>query len=450
MSMQATTTEVPPAGPEHPKETPPLTRGRKITVWVLVVLASLIGLISIMTVWVQRQMLNNDSWHHASTQVIQDPAVQNALATVMVNELYANVDISAELQKRLPKDFKQLADPAAQALRSPFTQGIEFLLSQPRFQKLFVNASDIAHQKLVNVLENKTGYGISTGNGVVTLDVTELLKQIGQELGLPGAALDKLPANAGMITIMRSDQLKAAQQGVRIAKVLSVWLLVLVLFMYGLAIYLARGNRRKTLAHVGWSFVIVGIIVLIVRRVIGNYVINALVQPANHTAGHHLWLFATAILGQIAWATIIYGLAAVLAAMLAGPWRVTTALRREIAPILNQRQELAWGAVFLLFLLIVLWGPTHAFRTWWGIILIGALAALGLYVLRRQTLEEFPDAGLVPHEHHWGRKPSGEEAPDAGTGGRTPAQEIAHLHELKEKGAISDEEFEQAKKLALA
>ena len=83
--------------------------------------------------------------------------MQSALATELVNELYANVDVGAELQTRLPKNLKQLADPAAAALRDPATRGVEFLLSQPRFQKLFVQASDVAHEKLVNVLENKTG-----------------------------------------------------------------------------------------------------------------------------------------------------------------------------------------------------------------------------------------------------------------------------------------------------
>jgi len=41
-------------------------------------------------------------------------------------------------------------------------------------QQLFLRASANAHEKLVNVLEDKTGFGISTGNGVVTLDVHQM------------------------------------------------------------------------------------------------------------------------------------------------------------------------------------------------------------------------------------------------------------------------------------
>ena len=88
-------------------------------------------------------------------------------------------------------------------------------------QQLFVNASALAQQKLVNVLEDKTGNGISTGDGVVTLDLSELVKEIGTELGLSAAALAKLPPDAGVITVMRSDQFSAAQTAVQSVRVLS-------------------------------------------------------------------------------------------------------------------------------------------------------------------------------------------------------------------------------------
>ena len=446
---------VAPAGP------PGLSRGRKIGIWALIIVTALITFVSILTVWVQRQMLDSHSWHKASAQIIRDPAVQSALATELVNEMYSNVDIAAELKKRLPKDFKQLADPAAAALRDPATRGVEFLLSQPRFQQLFVQASDVAHEKLVNVLENKTGFGISTGNGVVTLDVTELLKQIGEALGVPADALSRIPADVGVITIMKSDQLSSAQQAVRLIRVLSVWLLVLVLALYALAIYLARGRRRRTLAYVGWSLVAVGLLSLIAKRLIGNYVLSSIVSDTYREPAHHVWLIATAILGSIGWAVVLYGLVLVLAAVLGGPWRAAAWLRREVAPVLNQHQEYAWGGLAIVYLLIVLWGPTHALRTWWGILAIGALLALGVYLLRKQTLVEFPAAGLEPHEHTLGARMAAaahkvtehthrQPKPDAAPAARSTAEELAWLLDLKEKGAISEDEFEQAKKHVLA
>jgi hypothetical protein len=257
-------------------------------------------------------------------------------------------------------------------------------------QQLWINASTTAHQRLVNVLENKTGSGIETGNGTVTIDLSPLLTQLGTNLGLPADALARLPPDAGVITIMRSDQLSAAQTGVQAVRALSLWLLVLVLGLYALAVYLARGFRREVLRTIGWSFIGIGLVVLVVRRVAGNYAVDALTQAQYREPAHHVWLIASSILGQIGGAAILYGVVAVLGAMLAGPSGTATTVRRWIAPVLNGRPAIAWSAVGFAFLLLVLWGGTHALRTWWGVVLLGGLVALGVAALQRQTAKEFP------------------------------------------------------------
>ena len=363
---------------------------RRALVWTLIVVASLIGLGSILTTWVHRQMLDNQSWQDASAQMIENPEVQNALSVFLVNELYDNVDVASGLEQRLPANLKPLASPVAAALRQPATDGVKRLLEAPRVQQLWVNASALAHQKLVNVLENKTGHGISTGNGDVTLDLSQLVTELGTDLGLSPSALAKIPPNTGVITVMRSDQLSAAQAAVQSVRVLSTGLLVLVLVLYALAIYLARGERRQTLRNIGFAFILVGLIVLVVRRVAGNVAVDALTSPPSEAAGHQAWLIGSEILSQIGWATILYGAIAVAGSVFAGPTATATSLRGRVAPVLNERPGIAWAAVAAVFLLLVLWGGTHALRTWWGIVLLGALLAIGVVALRHETLREFP------------------------------------------------------------
>ena len=87
---------------------------------------------------------------------------------------------------------------------------------------------------------------------------------------------------------------------------------------------------------------------------------------------------------------MLYGLVVVLGAILAGPSRPAVAMRSWLAPILNQRPDITWGGAAFGFLLLVLWGGTHALRTWWGILLLGGLLALGIVMLRRQTLRRVP------------------------------------------------------------
>jgi Short C-terminal domain len=459
-------------GRERPPAAKPaaarLSRGRRITIWVLIVVASILALVSILTTFVKRQMLDNGAWNRATSQVIQDPQVQTALANYTVNQLYENVNVAKALQRGLPSNLDSLAPTLAGALQQPATQAVKLALERPRVQQLFIRVSGVAHQKLINVLENKTGYGIATGNGVVTLNLHELVVEIGQDLGISSGTLAKLPDTAGTITLMRSDQLSAAQAGVQAVKVASVWLLVVVLFLYGLAIYLARGVRRVTLRNAGVSFAIVGLLVLVIRRLLGNYITNSLSSPGYQPATHHLYLIGTSILGQIGQAVLLYGVIVTLAAVFAGPTHIATSLRRRLAPELNERQGVVWGAVGFLYLLAIFWGGTHALRTWWGILLLAGLIALGVYALRRQTLQEFPPGGAhlepalagAPTETTAATattattaqaKPADEPDEDvtAHLRGRSMVDELSRLAELHASGAISDDEYERAKKIAL-
>jgi len=430
-----------------------MSRRRRSVVWGLIVVATIIGIASVLTTWVHRQVLDDQSWRKASAELVQDPAVRDAVSVYVVNELYDNVDLSAALGERLPPNLAPLAGPAVAAAREPLTDGVRRLLEGPRVQQLFVNASSLAQQKLVNVLENTTGHGISTGDGVVTLDLSALVKELGADLGIAPSTLDRIPPDTGVITVMRSDQLAEAQAGMQALRILSALLLVLVAALYALAVYLAVGERRRMLRNVGWAFILGGLIVLVFRRVAGAYAIDQLTAPASETAGQRAWLIGSEILAQIGWATILYGALIAIGAMLAGPTATATSARRAIAPVLNDRPVIAWTVVAVAYLLLVLWGPTHALRVAWGILLLGALLVAGVVALRRETLGEFPLAGeqrdtrplvsRIRPAASLRREGNGHDAPPS------PAREIAELNELHTAGAITDDEYDRAKQISL-
>jgi hypothetical protein len=395
------------------KAAPPLSRKRRIVIWTLVVLATVIALVAILTTWVKRQMLDNTAWNQATTQVIEDPQVQTALANYTVNQIYANINVAKALEARLPSRLDPLAPTLAGALQQPAIQGVKLALTRPRIQQLFIRVSGIAHQKLVNVLENKTGYGISTGNGNVTLNLHELVVEVGTQLGISSSTLAKLPGTAGTVTLMKSNQLSAAQTGVQAVRKLSVWLLVAVFVLYGLAIWLARGARRATLRNAGIGLALVGLITLVLRNLLGNYITTALAKPGYEPATHRLWLIGTSILGQIGEATLLYGLIAALGAVFAGPSAPAVWLRQRLAPILNERQGIVWGGVGFIYLLLILWGGTHALRVWWGILLLAGLIAIGVVALRRQTLQEFPSGPKLEPATAGGAPSTPDEPPGA-------------------------------------
>jgi hypothetical protein len=101
--------------------TSPLSRRRRLAIWSLIGLASLLAIVAILATWVNRQILDNGSFETTSTRLVQDPAIQSALSTYLVNSAYENVDIPAALAERLPPNLKPLAAPLAAAVRASKT-----------------------------------------------------------------------------------------------------------------------------------------------------------------------------------------------------------------------------------------------------------------------------------------------------------------------------------------
>ena len=255
-------------------------------------------------------------------------------------------------------------------------------------QELWANANRAAHEALLRILEDDTREGVSTAGGVVTLDLRTLLVRIGEELGF-GEQLDsRLPETAGQITVLRSDQLEAAQTGVKAIKVLS-WVIVFVaLALFAGAVWLARG-RRETLRYVGAALLLVGILLLVIRRAVGNYIVDALASGESiRDAVGSTWIIGTDLLAEVAWALIIYGLVVLIGAVLAGPTRYARRSREALAPNFRERPEFGWAALAGVYLLLVLWGPVPALRNWLGVLVLGALVALGFEAYRRVVLAE--------------------------------------------------------------
>src|SRR4051812_9831682 len=387
-------------------------RVHRVVVPVLLVLAALALFTGAFAVWVHRQALNTENWKTTSSKLLADEQVQAALAPYLVDQLFTNVDVTGAIQQRLPSNLQVLAGPASAGLRQLADRAAPKLLANPKVQDAWVAANAAAHEQLLKVV-NGGGRVVSTTGGVVTLDLHELVGQLAANLGvssqvaavqakLQGAAGAQakaqlqqrlnltVPDTSGRLVIMRPNQLKASQDAASPVNSLAIVLPALAILLYALAVWLARGRRRQALRSAGWCFVVVGVLLLLVRRLGGNEIVDSLVKvPANEAAVHQAWTIATSLLFAIAVALIVYGVVFALAAWLGGPTRQAQFLRQLAAPELRDSPGVAYAAAGGLLLALVLWGPTPAFRQLAWILLFAALLALGVTVLRRQTAAEF-------------------------------------------------------------
>jgi len=368
-------------------------RMRTILVWGLMALGALILIVGSLTVWVKRQALDTDAWVDASSRLLDDDDVRDALSIYIVDQLYEYGDVENRLEEGLPPNLQGLAAPLAGSLRTPAVQAVDRFLERPRVQQLWEDVNRVAHQTLLRVLEDETRAGLSTTSGNVTLDLRTLLVTIGDELGIGERLEARLPDDAGQITILQSDQLETAQTSLKVLKFLSWFVVFLAIAAFAGAIWLAR-NRREMLRWVGVVLVLVGILLLVIRRGVGSYLVDALAQGESlREAAGSAWIIGTSLLVQIAWALVLYGLVILLGTVLAGPSRAARRVRGVIGPPLRDNPGGAWAALAGLYLLLVLWGPVPALRNWLGVLVLGALVAIGFEAFRRLTVAELENGG---------------------------------------------------------
>ena len=153
--------------------------------------------------------------------------------------------------------------------------------------------------------------------------------------------------------------------------------------------WIARGRRRTILFASGVGIVIVGLVILIVHRLAGSYIVDALTtNPDAKKPVTAVWAIETQLLRNVGINAVIYGVLAILAAWVAGASRPATYLRRVA---LHERPLIGFGALAIIVLILLVTGPTDGDRIY-PLLVVAAVAFIGLEVLRRQTNRELPAA----------------------------------------------------------
>jgi hypothetical protein len=376
--------------------------GRMLLARILVVVGALLAVVALLAAYVRYQALDTNTVEDTAGELIADDAIRNQVAAALVDQLFSNVDVEALLDERLPAQQKGLAGPIAGALRLGAEPAASRLLERPRIQELWVRSVTQAHRALINVLEGDTR-ALETEGGNVVLNLRPLIIQFGDRIAIVGRIDQRLPPDAGQITILKSNQLETAQDLTQLLKVLGLWLWLVPLVLWALALWIARGRRRAIMRMIGISAIIVGLLILVVRRVAGSIIVDKL-SPAESVrmAAGDAWEILTASLRDGGLTLLFLGVVMLVAVWLVGPSRSGTATRQWLAPYIA-RPEIAFGAAAAFLLLLVWWGPVIQTRQWKAVLAGAIVLALGVLLLRRETRAEFPDADTADSRAAIGR-----------------------------------------------
>jgi hypothetical protein len=361
---------------------------KRIGAATLLVVATLLWSAATFGVWAKRQALDTNNWVTTSSRLLENDQIRTALAATLVDRLYDTASVQQRLEQALPPRLDRLAAPAAAGLREVALRNAPRVLGSAPALKAWEASNRTAHRAFLALVDGKIASG-----GTVSLDVKGLLQRVASSTGLPAGAADKLPPSVANVEVLRSDQVKTAQDAVRLFRD-SLWV-ILALAVAAFAGAIALGaDRRRSVVNVGLCIMISAGVVLAIRRVAGSWLVDQLATAPNaRDVAGDVWSVATSLLVDAAEGSFLFGLIVASGAWVAGPGRVATGARRFSAPALREHAGVVRGGLAVVLLLLVWWGPVPWTNRIVPILLVTIGAFVWLEWLRRRTSVEFADVG---------------------------------------------------------
>ena len=360
-------------------------KGRAIAARIVTIVAIVLALIGGIAFYLERSVLDEGGFKTIATEMILSDEIREQVAGTAVEQLYANVDVEAAIAERLPAEQKALAPVLAGIARQGAEEAANRLLERPRLQEAWVRVATATQRQLVELLDDE-GEFVSTTGGEVVLDLRPIIIELGDQVAIIGRIAEQLPESTGKIAIVSSDQLETAQTAARILRVLANWLWLAALLLAALAIWLARGRRRIELRAIAVGLIVVGVLMLFVRRYAGDYLVDSLTTDATEPAGSDAWQILTQGLSDRAWIAVVLGLLTLAGVWLAGPTRLAGRARTLVAPV-AARPLWTYGALAGLVLLLAALVPLFQ-RGFVSVLVFVGLLIVGAEVLRRIVLRE--------------------------------------------------------------
>ena len=339
-------------------------RWRRISSWVLVVLAWLLAVVSVLVVFARNQLLNTDAYVSTVAPLATNPAIQTQVATRVSQELIARTDLSQKVKDALP--------PKAGFLVTPITDGVQNatysvtlkLVQSPKFEQLWVAANRASHKQLVAVLTGSTQGAVSTKDGKITINLGQIELTAKKELDAKGITVfDKVPAVKGLnFVLFQSNDLVRIQRLVNFLNKLAVVLPIITLLCFAGAIVLTR-NRRRGLVRATAGLALSMALILVLIAVGRNQYIAGLHPPQSPDASAAVIDTVTANLRVAVRIILVVSALIAIGGLIAG----NTWLRAKV----GEMRKPGWVAG----------GPVHGFVARHRKALQWAVLALGLVIL---------------------------------------------------------------------
>jgi hypothetical protein len=414
---------------DAPPPSPPVRRGFHGRGWraprwtlaiVLLVIAALLVPATIAARYARGELLNTDRFVATVAPLATDPAVQNALAERITDQVITHIDLPALINQATTAINLRGANalgnlvsgPLTDWLRSFIYKHVRKFVTSATFASLWATVTRLAHQGVNHLLTGSKGGAITATDGSIVLNIGPIVDAAKTALVNDGFALAaKVPSTDVSYTLFQSDQITKAQGYVRLLNRLATWLPWITLLIFALAVWLAPSRRRTAIATL-----VLTAALLIVELVTNGYIRNAYaralgVRGLDQLAGLSVYNQVIHYLITATVTTLVGTIVIIFWLWLVGPGRAGTALRRLtgagfrwLAQALGWPRNRFWGGLYayrawvflalgLLALFIVLHNPWVSTVVW---LTIGALVIASIFAVVHRFRDPAPPGIAEP------------------------------------------------------
>ncbi len=265
----------PAAGAEEPAETPaaPATtktrRGhlpRRISAWVLLVLASILIPVSVISVWAIRTVTNTDQYVATMAPLARNPVIIDHLAARATDALFSGHTVQNKVTGALPKKAKPLVAPIV-AEAHTYVEGLAVkVFSSPKFGQLWDTLNRHSHAAVINILTGKQTPAQKKFEkaGAIVLNLSPALNNLIAKANAHGVTLfNPLKAVSGGLSFTIVSQQQVSKfSGVFNLIVKLKWIIPVIALVLAILSVVIAMEHRKTLLRLAIGVALVTMLLL--------------------------------------------------------------------------------------------------------------------------------------------------------------------------------------------
>ena len=189
---------------------------RTVLAALLIAVAAVALVGTLLTRYVQRNVLDTDGYLAIVGPLPQNPEVAAALAQFVTSKAFDAADAESNLKQFLPPKLTPLAGPLTNTLQTRFTQRTEEFIQSDAFSTIWTTANRTMQKGVVRLAQSKAGQGKLAAVG--SLDLSALAAKARERFGAEDARLtSQQQAKAANIQInlrQRTDRLRSAYKAI--------------------------------------------------------------------------------------------------------------------------------------------------------------------------------------------------------------------------------------------